>query len=265
MNFLETCRKIAKKAGKLVMNSSTKEVSQNELGQMTMEVDLSLENCIIDELKKFNCAILSEEIGKKEFSKMPEVTFLIDPLDGSENYKKGIPVYAFGIAKVDYGGRIDEITEAYVYDLARGEEFYAAAGKGCLRNGRKVQASKVNKLDEALVSVDFYADYSETRLRPETVGKLVSRARDIRRFGPDLLDMSYTASGSLDAFVEITDSLSIIHASGFAILRETCIVTDEYGERVEKNLEEITECMNIVASGSRKLHDEIIRCLNAKE
>jgi len=257
LSFLQLFRKIARKAKKAVEESDSKEVGTNPLGQRSMRMDMAVEQVVMEELKKLNCALLSEETGMKEFSRKPKHVFVVDPVDGSENYRRNIPIYALGICVAPYGGNVSDVTESYIYDLVRGEEFYAAKGRGCWRNGKRVKASGVKEIEESIVSLDFY---DKVEAVPDSVkADLLKMTMDYRRFGPDLLDMAYVASGSLDGFIDVNGTLSVIHASGPAIMSETCVVTDESGQKIRAKLVDVKDSLSIVAAGTKELHAQLLK------
>jgi len=252
---------LARRIGKLAMAAIRKEggrreIAENPLGQRTIAADKWIEDIVAAELRRSGipCVLVSEEAGVVEISKNPEWAFVCDPLDGSTNYKKGIPLYCLGLCYAPVGGRMRDVREAFVLELVRGEEFYCAKGKGAFRNGKKMQASKVARMRDAILSLDFNQE-GGTIGRQRKIGLL--GCKDHRRFGPDLLDMCYCACGAVDGFVHVKKSLSAIHASGAAMLEETCVVTDTRGKPLDAALR-VDACVDVVAAGTMGLHKELL-------
>ena len=91
------------------------------------EVDRDAESIIIEHLRKAypDHSIISEEFGAQA-GRDTDSEWLIDPLDGTTNFIRGIPHYAVSIA-FRYKGRLEH---AVVYDPIKREEFTASRGKG---------------------------------------------------------------------------------------------------------------------------------------
>jgi myo-inositol-1(or 4)-monophosphatase len=258
LNLLPIYRCIAKKARVALAKSSAREVGTNPLGQETIKADRDIEAVVFGELKKRKCTVLSEEEGYAEFGSSPTELFIIDPLDASENYKRGIPCYALGIARAHVRGRLADVEEAYIFDLATGDEFYAEKGKGAWRNGRRMKSSSLHEMQKAIIAIDFYNDNSR-KISDSTRAKALAYTKDIRRFGPALLEMAYVACGALEGYFNVNKSLSIVHACGPALLREAgCIVTDHEGRPLDFALRDVDEYFTIVAAGNVEIHRKMM-------
>ncbi len=261
-SFLAIARRISKKAIATAGKAGGSRITgTNPLGQKTIKADRDLENLVIDELKmsRIPCVLASEEAGLVEISREPKWKFVLDPLDGSENYKRNVPSYCLGLCYAPLRGRSGDVLESYVINLARPDEFYARKGKGVFRNGKRVRPSRVEEMRKAIVSLDFNGEAAGGRISPARKLALLGCA-DHRRFGPDLLDMCYTTFGGVDAFVDGRGSLSAVHASGIALLAEDCVLTNEHGRQVDFALE-VEASTGIVAAGTKELHAELLAAL----
>jgi len=256
--YLHVYRHIARNALRALRGSNARVVGRNQLGQETLGADEELEKIIFKELSRIKCAVLSEEAGYRELALHPKELFVIDPLDASENYRRGIPNYALGIARAPAGGRLADVEEAYIFDLASGEEFYSVRGEGAWKNGRRAKPSQLADISEAIVAFDFY-NVNARPVSNSTRALALSRTKDIRRFGPALLEMAYVGCGSLEGYFNINRTLSVVHASGPAFMRHAgCIVTDSRGRGLDFRLERIDEYFTIVAAGIRQIHDSMM-------
>jgi len=258
LNLLPLYRRIAKKAAAALAKSSAREVGTNPLGQETMNADRDVEAVVFDELKKRKCAVLSEEEGYAEFGSSPSELFIIDPLDASENFKRGIPCYVLGIARARVGGRLADVEESYIFDLVTGDEFYAEKGRGAWRNGKKIKSSGLREMPKAIIAIDFYNDNSR-KISDSTRAKALACPKDVRRFGPALLEMAYVACGALEGYFNVNKSLSVVHACGPALMREAgCIVTDHEGRPLDFALRDVNEYFTIVAAGNAEIHKKLM-------
>lgn len=92
-------------------------------------------------------AILGEEFGEYQ-SRGAEMRWLIDPIDGTKSFVRGVPLYAVLIA-LEIAGRIEV---GVVYFPALDEMVYAGSDLGCFLNGRQVRVRETSSLDRAVVS-----------------------------------------------------------------------------------------------------------------
>lgn len=262
MNLLPLYRRIAKKAVAALAKSSAQGVGRNPLGQETIKADRDIESVVFDELKKRRCAVLSEEEGYCEFGKAPAELFVIDPLDASENYKRSMPCYALGIARAPIGGRsgrLADVDEAYIFDLAGGDEFYSEKGKGAWRNGKPIKPSGITEISKAILAVDFYNEKGSRQISDSARAKALAYPKDIRRYGPALLEMAYVACGALEGYFNVNRTLSIVHACGPALLREAgCVISDHEGRLLDFGLSEVDEYFTIVAAGNTAIHRKMM-------
>lgn len=143
------------------------------------------------------------------------VTWVVDPIDGTVNYLYGIPQYAVSIAAAVDG----EVVAGVVRNPASDLEYVATYGGGARCNGEPIRVRDVPPLDQALVATGFpyEADIREGQAR--TVGRMLSRVRDIRRQGSCALDLCAVAAGLLDGYVEVGPYVWD-HAAGGLIARE---------------------------------------------
>jgi len=261
--FVDFARKMGAEARRITCRKNACDVvGKNPLGQKSLRADVEIEEAVIAGLKKLKvpCAVLGEEKGLTKLSKKPELVFVLDPLDGSENRRRNAPFYCFGLAVAPYGGSMKDVTEAFVYSLYTGEEFYCQRGKGVYWNHVRVDASTQKKKTGAVVAFDFHGktDKISDKAKLELINFL-----DHRRMGPDLLDMCYTAAGCWDAFADLRGTLSVVHASGAAMLYENCVVTDASGKALDAPLG-IKEKFSVIAAGTKELHKELLKAVRKR-
>ncbi|HEY3613247.1 MAG TPA: inositol monophosphatase family protein, partial [Gaiellales bacterium] len=78
--------------------------------------------------------VVSEEVGERTLGKGGPWRVVIDPVDGSLNAKRGLPLYAFSVAIAD-GPAMQDVQLGYVHDLGNGEEWIARRGRGATVDG----------------------------------------------------------------------------------------------------------------------------------
>ncbi|MDD1749856.1 MAG: bifunctional fructose-bisphosphatase/inositol-phosphate phosphatase [Methanothrix sp.] len=194
-------------------------------GTPTKLIDRAAENAVLDTLRASGLGfkVLSEEIGEVTIGGKSEPDYFLhlDPLDGTFNAIAGIPFYSVSI----YLSR-DDFHFGYISDLARGDCYYAEAGRGAYsQQGGRLQVSTNSNLPQ--FSISAYT------LRPHTgrIAAIGDTVRRIRTLGSTSLEMALVASGKLDAFVDLRGMMRVVDvAAGKIILEEAGgIVTDALG------------------------------------
>jgi len=142
--------------------------------------------------------ILSEESGHN--TKESDYLWIIDPLDGTTNYSKGIPIFAVSIA-LKYK---EETVLGLIYNPYQEEMFTAVKEGGAFLNGEKIQVTDKEDLQESLLATGFPYDKN---VNPDNnfhyFAHFLTRARGIRRMGAAAWDLSYVAAGRFDGFWEL--------------------------------------------------------------
>jgi len=141
--------------------------------------------------------VLGEEYGDTQAS-AGAVRWILDPIDGTVNYLYGLPQYAVSLAAEVEG----TVVAGVVHNAATGDEWTATLGGGAWRGGRRLSGSGRTTLDQALVGTGFGYDPARRAHQGAVVAKLITRVRDIRRFGAASLDLCMAAEGSIDAYYE---------------------------------------------------------------
>ena len=113
------------------------------------EADLKAEQLIRSRIEKNfpDHAILGEEFGTSG-TEGASHRWLIDPIDGTKSFVRGVPLYGVLIALEQEG----EIIVGVVYFPALDEMVYASQGAGCYWNGRPVQVNSTERMSQAVVS-----------------------------------------------------------------------------------------------------------------
>jgi len=213
----------ARKAGESIVRASDElhrfEVKAKGINNFVTEVDINAEREIIYHLQKAypDHAILGEESGLIG-NAGAEYRWIIDPLDGTTNFIRGIPHYAVSIACM-YRGKIEH---AVVVDPVRHEEFTASRGRGAQLNGHRIRVSDLASLDGALLGTGIpFKNHCDDKLESysRSIELLASQCAGIRRAGAAALDLAYVAAGRLDAFWEIGLAQWDI-AAGVLLVRE---------------------------------------------
>lgn len=217
---LDNAKQWAVEAGAIqleYMNQKIKYNTKSSVVDMVTEVDLLCEKLIISKIKELYPlhSIISEEAG--ESINDNEYVWIIDPLDGTNNYFHGYPVFAVSIA-LRQG---NEPLMGVVHLPFAGEMFWAAKGLGAYINDEKINVSKVDILSGALLATGFPYDKAEDvkNNNIEIFAHVVPDIMGIRRSGSAAYDLCCVACGRLDGYWEMKIKLWDM-AAGELIIRE---------------------------------------------
>jgi myo-inositol-1(or 4)-monophosphatase len=153
------------------------------------------------------------------------VRWVVDPIDGTVNFLYGLPAYAVSIAAEVDGA----IRAGVVLNAATGEMFTATTGGGAhlTSPGRpesvRLTGSSPVSLEQTLVGTGFGYRVEQRRAQGAVVAQLLTRVRDIRRYGSSALDLCAVAAGRMDAYYEL-GLKPWDHAAGALIAAEAGLV-----------------------------------------
>nr|ALS90125.1 inositol monophosphatase family [uncultured bacterium] len=253
--LLEICEAAARAGGNELLEWRGKfQAREKGITDFVTDADLASEAAIRRVIaSRFpNHEIIGEEQPPDKFpTESNQMNWLVDPLDGTTNYMHGYPHYAISIAIA----RGRELLAGVVFDPVAEMCFTATAGRGAKCNGKRMNASAVTEVGNALVAVSLPARVA--RDAPDLLDFVdaVQVCQAVRRSGSAALNLAYVASGALDAFWA-----NHIHpwdvAAGVLLVREAGgIVTGRDGG--EFNL----WSPHFVAAATKNLHAGMLKVL----
>ena len=181
--------KTAEKASKVLIRDfgelENLQVSKKGPKDFVTNSDKKVEKIILQELEKSkkNFSFLSEENGKID-NQDKENIWIIDPIDGTNNFLHGIPHFSISIGLKSK----DEIIAGVIFDPVKNELFYAEKNNGAYFNNQRIRVSKKNNLDECLFASN-------------NVG-INNKNLSIRNLGSAALDMAYVGTGRFDGYFQ---------------------------------------------------------------
>lgn len=212
----------ARNAGSIVRKASERmdkvKVFEKGVNDFTTDIDQLVEQAIIQTIHTAypNHTILAEESGENNQNNSESV-WIIDPIDGTTNFIRGIPHYAISIA-YQYRGKIEH---GVIYDPIRDELFSASRGNGAKLNNTRLRVSKFERLENALIGtgfpVKFFEDYAAYL---NLFNSVFLKTATIRRAGSAALDLAYVAAGRFDGFFEMKLSVWDF-AAGVLLIKES--------------------------------------------
>lgn len=240
---------IARQAGNILIKlfRGNFEIENKTGSELLTTADKKSEEFIINTLSKEypEIEIIAEETKPSNWEK--EEAFIIDPLDGTNNFSSGIPMFSVSIAYQLEG----DVRIGVVYDPLHEELFYAEKDKKAYLNEFPISVSKRSKLKDSILATGF--PYIKERKEDSNIPEfsaLIMKSRGIRRMGSAALDLCYVACGRFDGFWEKHLKIWDISAGG--------LIVSEAGGKVTNFFEEnwSHKSDNVIASNGI-IHTEI--------
>lgn len=142
--------------------------------------------------------------------------WIVDPLDGTTNFLRGIPHFAVSVALMVDG----EIVLGVIRDPVRGETFSAVKGQGAWFDGNPISPASTGSMSDALFGTGIpFGGMAHIDDHAADIAGLMPHCAGVRRMGAAALDLAYVASGRFDGFWERRLRLWDI-AAGLVMLRE---------------------------------------------
>ena len=177
------------------------EINEKSRNDFVTNVDHLAEAEIIAVIEKAypNHSIIAEESGTQTKDNPENITWIIDPLDGTANFSRGLPHFSISIAIK----KNNELEAGLIYDPIRNELFTALKGSGAFLDRRRIRVSTIKSLDQALLGTGFpFRDPHHTTPYMNTFKHIFPQCSGLRRAGSAALDLAYIAAGRLDGFWE---------------------------------------------------------------
>lgn len=199
--------KLVTVAGKILLDNQLKAhvVKQKDIEDIATTADLASEKYIINEItKKYpDHSILSEEQG--ETDKNSDFVWIIDPLDGTKEYMRDIPLFNVSIA-LQYK---NDLIAAALFRPSENILYSAGKDLGAFKNHKKISVSNKKRLEESFVycylpsfkrNEDKY-DFAFDKL--QKVGKKVYR---LRALADENTALCWLAQGGIEAYLNLSNS-----------------------------------------------------------
>lgn len=211
VNTVATAAEAAARAAGAVLRDFARDRSRLVLrdkgvNELVSEADVAAQRTLVERLDGVvpGASFLGEEDGlgvePEAGSAAPAgLRWVLDPLDGTTNFTRGVPPYAVSVGLVDGASPVLGV----VYELAGDELFRAAPGEGLTLNGEPAGVSAADDLPETLLATGFpYRRFAYQDAYLAVLGSLFGRSRGVRRHGAASVDLAYVAVGRFDGFFE---------------------------------------------------------------
>ena len=239
---IEIAIKAAKSAGKYLLQER-KNLNlkiKSDPRDTKLIADIESEKLILDILSsESKYSVLAEEAGKSS-DNLGEIFWVVDPLDGTANYNRNIPICCVSIGLISNMKPLIGV----IYDFNNDDLYVGdSINNSTTVNNIKIHVSDIqNKQDGVLITgLPFNTDYSDKAL-----GKLISDMqtwKKVRMIGSAAMASCYVASGKADLYQENGIYL-------WDILAGAAIVESAGGKAVIKNIKEDFQ-VDVIFSNSR--------------
>lgn len=221
---LEAATGIVRTAGQVALDYFKKR------GELTIErkghqdlvsiADRAVEDVIRGELAALfpGEAILGEEGGGEEADRV----WVIDPIDGTFNFLRGVPCWGVVLAYVENG----RIQLGLTYDAVHDELFAARRGGGARRNGAPIRVSGATSIDTSCLAL-AYSFKQPKESYVDTVRNTLAEGFEHRRMGSTAIQLCWVADGRCDGFATLLCS-SWDCLAGLILVEEAGGVATDY-------------------------------------
>jgi myo-inositol-1(or 4)-monophosphatase len=199
---LELITTLAREAGAILRAGfrGERQLNFKNRTELVTDMDLASERLIVARIAEHfpDHQIITEEGGGREHQS--RWIWLVDPLDGTNNYAHGVSYFSVSIALL-----VDDVLElGVVYDPIHDECFTATAGRGALLNGRPIRVSSVDELHYAYLATGFaYDRWSGKPTNLPEMQALMMECQSVRCMGSAALDLCAVAAGRSDGYWEL--------------------------------------------------------------
>lgn len=247
-------REIVAKATQKILFASKKSVRNKGKDIVTIADLLSQETIRKILRRRFpGDLVLSEEDMDKQLDNTHDLpngrVWVIDPLDGTVNYSRGLPMWSVSLALFEDG----EAAAGLVYAPVLGEMF-ECEGKPTL-NGETIAPSKATSLEESLIDVTLLPNFGNELVEStlSVIRKLIQKTKGIRITISGALSLCYVACGRFDALLCPVGGFFSYAAASLVAKRAGCVLTDYEGREYRPG-----RSNSLVAAATPQLHGEIV-------
>ena len=218
--MLETAVEAARRGGLLLVEllPGRRDVRRKGTRDVVTDADVAAEDAILESIRRRfpDSAVVSEEAGAGKARGTH--TWVVDPLDGTRNYIRGLPFFAVSVGVLEG----QEPVVSAVFDPVRDHMFSALRDAGAWLNGERLRASGAGALDDALLGLDWGRSDSERVTALQIADRALPRCSSLRAMGSAALALAYVAAGWLDGYVSLTveswdaagGALAVVEAGG---------------------------------------------------
>ncbi len=231
----------------------------NAKGDDVKLFDLAADDAAIAFLETLAVPLIidSEEAGRRQVgSGAPRYRLVLDPVDGSDNWARGLPLSALSCAVMPPDAPLhpDRVEAAIVGPFDRGPPLVARKGSGAWRGTARLETSAVRRLADAVISIEL-----NHFAPPPGLARMMAAARGIRSYGCASRALAFVACGATDAHVDLRGRLTAenyLAAARLVIEAGGCVAGIDGAPLPDAP--DLTVGVSLIAAANRALCDEIL-------
>ena len=197
--LLELAKSVSLEAGKFLFKNkgNKQEILLSKGRDIKLKLDLDAEIMIKNSLsRESQLPILGEETGKDK--NLEEVYWVVDPLDGTSNFLRGVPISCVSIALMNNLKPIIGV----IYDFNLDDLYYASEETSSFVNNQELRVSSVSRRSQSTLMTGIPAKENYTDIEFRNMIDDFQSWKKIRMIGSAAMSSVYVASGKADAYSE---------------------------------------------------------------
>lgn len=252
MKQQDVAAKVARLAGEELMDRLTKNgdttIQQKDFGETVTNFDREINQFIIEELQAHfpDHDMVTEEADEIDSDSESDRWF-VDPIDGTNNFVRHIPLYAVSIGYERNG----ELAAGAIYDPRNKELFSGSLEEGAFLGKHQLSVSDVQEIGESMIMEGYGYDPKYKEMHEEILEGLSEHAKYRRNLGTAALMLAYIARGKADGLI-----LSGIKA--WDCVAGAVLVRAAGGKVTNYNGEEWTPADDLIIASNGHIHDALL-------
>lgn len=197
--------------------SQPKQISSKGLRDIVTEADIQAEEITMRIIRQGcpNARFVTEESNSEYADYGDAPTWYIDPIDGTTNFARGLPMFCVSVAMAQNG----QVQCGAIYDPLVDQLFYAERGGGAYLNEQRIHVSKRSTLFDSVVTMNWPRDQEYRRLSGRFLARLVPQVDSFRSRGSAALGFCAIAAGWTEVYFQYTLSPWDV-AAGIVLVEE---------------------------------------------
>jgi myo-inositol-1(or 4)-monophosphatase len=250
-DYLKIALEVSEKAGEYLVSvfGEEKEMFHKEHAHYGIKEDKIANDLYEKFLKEKTPEIgLYTEEGEQDLSK--DLVWVVDPIDGTSNFRVANPFFNTQIALLDKG----EPVVAVVFAPILNQRFQAIKNMGAFLNGKKISVTSLTEMQKSIISIQKGPKPEDSEWVAKVMGKVLPHLRSYRNNGSTGVELCFVAAGMFDGMINHGSAL-YDYAPGVLLVREAGgVVTNFEGK------DWTIEDRNLVAS-NLQLKEQILKIL----
>lgn len=255
MITIEQLTSIVRDASRLMVTDGFEIEQKGGCANIVTSSDVAVQNFLCQRLSEAmpGSGFLCEE--KDVYDIEHEYTWIIDPIDGTANYSRGIDQCAICVGLK----HADEIQTGVVYIPRTNELFHAERGKGAYLNGIRIHVSERPFANAVLCTALPVYHKEHASVCSEIIVEAFANCNDIRRFGACAPELCYVAMGRCELYFEYILSPWDYAAASLIVTEAGGVISSINGDKVS-----LTRPTGVIAANNMANHRQMLEIVASK-